>query len=305
MFRRIAIFTVLAFWATGCTFLEPEPTTTTATAESSQGVVTPTPTTTTTFVDSPCLAGDRPFAGDGLISAFGASDGDATQISSIHWSEYPGCEQVVVEFLTADGAPAGGLDPVGVEYNSVNGVVRVSLPAQINRSAVADSLMDGDLVKRAYVVATEENLAVDVHLAAGRSYALRAYEVDSPSRIVIDIKQEPGAEPVIGSTTGPAVVVVSPPTGPVETPLVVDGYVKGPFEAVTVDLVGQVEGTVVATHTATPPSGHAIWREFSVAIREVPPLALYLVVTPGDQTQQATRLSIDATVSGQTNSGDL
>lgn len=304
MSRRLALV-LLIVWAAGCTFLESEPTTTTATTEPNQTVVATTAApSTAASEDSPCLEGDRPFASDGLISAFGDNDGDATQISEIRWSDHPGCEQVVIEFLTADGAPAGGLDPVGVEYNATSGVIRVSLPAQVNRSAVADSLVDGDLVKRAYVVATGETLAVDVHLAAGGSFALRAYEVDSPSRIVIDIKEDPDATPVLGATAGSSIVVATPAAGPVQTSFVVEGYVKGPYDSVTANLVSQVDGALAATQTATPVADDALWREFTVPMRQVPPSPLLLVVTPGNQEQQAVSVPIDATPSSPTSSGD-
>jgi hypothetical protein len=293
MCRRPYVIVLIALIA-GCSYLEPEPSTTTTTTLAGTETVVAT-TTTTLPGDSPCLAGDRPFASDGLISAFGGADGDATQISGIRWANYPGCEQVIVDFLTADGAPAGSLDPVGVEYDAPTGVVRVSLPADINRSAIADSLVDGDLVKRAYVVATSTNLAIDVHLAAGRSYALRAREVDSPSRIVIDIKEDPDAQPVLGATTGGSVVVVSPPAGPVTSPLLVTGYVKGSYQTVTADLLGRDDQTVAVTGSASPVPDDGLWREFAETFHDVPAMPLELVVTPDDHSDQAVRVSIDAT----------
>jgi hypothetical protein len=271
MFPRLVLIAVVVC-ITGCSYLEPAPSTTTTTEAVEQtAVATTAPQATLVAGDSPCLAGDRPFATSGLISAFGGSDGDATQISAIRWASYPGCEQVVVDFLTADGAPAGRLDPVGVEYDAPSGVIRVSLPADINRSAVADSLVDGELVKRAFVVKTTDYIAIDVHLAAGRSYALRAYEVDSPSRILIDIKEQPDAQPVLGATVGPTVVVVSPPAGAVDSPLVVAGYVKGSYESVTADLIRTGDEQVVASGSASPVPGQGIWREFRTTLRDIPP----------------------------------
>jgi hypothetical protein len=305
--RRLVsvILVALVAPAAGCTFLDPEPTTTTATTEANQGIVATTSAPPTTLSeDSPCLAGDRPFTAAGLISAFGGNDGDATQISAIRWSAYPGCEQLTVEFLTADGAPAGGLDPVGVEYEAASGVIRVSLPAEVNRSAVADSLVDGDLVNRAYVVSTGDTLAIDVHLAAGRSYGLRAYDVDSPSRIVIDITEDPEAQPVLGATAGNDVVVVTPAAGPVQASFVVEGYVKGPYDSVTLDLVSQADGAVAATETVTPAAGEAIWREFTVPFRQVPPLPLLLRVTPGNQEQSAVTVRVNASPGVPADPGD-
>ncbi len=297
MFRHLLLVALVGLIA-GCSYLEPESstTTTTTTEAAGTGIATTAPATTLPG-DSPCSTGNRPFARDGLISAFGGADGDATQISGIRWTSYPGCEQVMVDFLTADGAPAGRLDPVGVEYDAPTGVVRVSLPADINRSAVADSLLDGNLVKRAYVVATATNLAIDMHLAAGRSYALRAYEVDSPSRIVIDVMEQPDAQPVLGAATGATVVVVSPPAGPVDSPLLVSGYVKGSYQTVTVDLIGRGDQNVAATGTASPLPGNGLWREFATTFHDVPAVPLDLVVTPDGDAEEAVTVAIDATSS--------
>jgi hypothetical protein len=302
MLRRLVLVTLvlvaLVVTTTGCGFLEPQPSTTTATTTSDTSVIatTASPPTTTTD-DSPCLRGDRPYAGNGLISAFGGAEGDATQISAIRWTSHPGCEQVVVDFLTADGAPAGGLNPVGVEYDALAGVIRISLPPEIDRSAVADTLIDGDLVKRAYVVATGQNLAIDVHLATGRTYALRAYEVDSPGRIIVDIKEDAAGQPVLGATMAATLVVVSPQGGPVASPLVVTGYVKGPYETVTADLIIAANHQAAGTQSAMPAAGDAIWRAYTVRFGQVPPTPLHLVVTPDEHDEDAVTISIDGSTS--------
>jgi len=294
MLRRLAIF-VVVLCATGCAFLESQSTITTSTTEPDQGAVATTSTSPTTVVaDSACLIGDRPFASEGLISAFGDNNGDATQISGIRWSSYQDCEQVLIEFLTADGAPAGGLDPVGVEYDAAAGVIRVSLPNQVNRSAIADSLLDGEMVRRAFVVAVGDTLAVDIHLAAGRSYAVRAYELDSPARVAIDVKEDSAAPPVLGTTIGPNVVVVSPTPGAVGESLSVSGYVWGPYEVVTAELSSQEDGAVAATGTDTPAPGRTTWREFIIPFDDIPPLQLRLVITPGDQDADTLTIPVDA-----------
>ena len=114
--------------------------------------------------DSPCLVGDRPFSSSGVISAFGGATGDAAQISGIRAGSHPGCERVVIDLLTADGAPAGSLGLVGVEYQEEVGIVRINLPNVVTRTAVADTRFDGALANRAYVVYTREgHLAVDIH----------------------------------------------------------------------------------------------------------------------------------------------
>jgi len=303
MFCRISLV-ALALVAAGCSYLEAGPSTTTTSTEPSDTVPAIAAATTTTVPgDSPCLSGDRPFFDNGVISAFGGSRGDATQISGVQWASHPGCEQVVAAFLTADGAPAGALDPVGVEYNADTGVIRVSLAPSVVRSAVADSRFDGELITRAYVVATGEGLTIDLHLAAGRSYGVRAYEVDSPSRIVIDVREDAGAHPVIGATFGADVVVVAPSTGPVDAPLRVTGYVRGSYDDVTADLVS--DGQVLATQTAAPAEGGHTWRQYTMVFRDVPSAPLHLLVTAGDDAEHAVEVEIDGTAVGETNSPDI
>jgi hypothetical protein len=149
------------------------------------------------------------------------------------------------------------------------------------------------LITRSYVVATGDGLAVDVHLAAGKAYAVRAYEVDSPSRVVVDVKEDPEAQPVVGATFGQDVVIVEPSTGYVGAPLRVSGYVKGTFETVTGALV--VDESEVATTTVSPAAASRIWREFSMVFREVPRAPIDLVVTPADKNDLAVHVAINAT----------
>lgn len=295
MLRRAVLLLVVVAVA-GCGFLESDSrttTTTTTTQPEDPAVATTTATSTMVPDDSPCLAGDRPFADGGLISAFGGANGDANQISGFRWENHPGCERVVIDLLTADGAPAGSLDPARVEYDSRTGVIRVGLPPSIARSAVADSRFDGDIVTRVYTVATATDLAIDIHVAAGRAYAVRAYEVDSPSRIVVDVREDPEAVPVIGAIFGTGVVVLTPAVGPVTPPLRLTGYVRHSFNGVTAELT--VDGEVVASETSDPLGGQQAWREFTIVFRDVPNAEVLLVVTPGGQDDQAVEVPIDAT----------
>jgi hypothetical protein len=304
MLRRISLV-ALALIAVSCSYLEAGPSTTTTTSgEPGSTIPAITPATTTTIPgDSPCLSGDRPFSDNGVISAFGGPGGDATQISTVQWASHPGCEQVVAAFLTADGAPARALDPVGVEFESDTGIIRVSLASSVVRSAVADSRFDGELITRAYVVATDDGLAIDLHLAAGRSYGVRAYEVDSPSRIVIDVREDAEAQPVIGATFGADVVVVTPSTGPVAAPLRVIGYVSDSYDDVTADLVS--DGQVVASQTTTPAEGGHTWRQYTMVFREVPSTPLRLLVTPGADAEHVVEVEIDGTTAVEINSPDI
>lgn len=294
-----ALWLAAAFVVAGCSYLESPSTSTvaeTTTVPEEGGVATTAPPTTITAQDAPCLVGDRPFVTDGLVSAFGSTNGDAGQISGIRWSGYQGCERVVVDLLTVDGAPAGTLDQAGVEYQANAGVIRVNLPSTVAKSAIADSLIDGELVKRAFVVATTDgHLAVDIHLAAGRGYAVRAFELDSPSRIAIDVREQSDAIPVIGARVGDTVVIVSPQTGRIDSSFTVTGYSKGPHDEVTVAVATNESDDAVATEVMTLTGPATLWREFTSPFPGMPPEELRILVTLGRQDELATELTVDAT----------
>ena len=217
MFRSLATLVMLAV-LTGCADASetsasdnpiPSPPTT------APVVTTTTTPPSTTGQTSPCLSGDHPFSSSGIISAFGGAGGDAAQISGLKAEQYPGCERIVLELLTADGAPAGSLGLVGVEYDAELGIVRINLPRSIARTSVADLRFDGELAERAYVVQTAEgNLGLDLHVVAGSSVALRAFEATAPTRIVIDLKVDPEIPAVVGAVSDDHVVVTSPGQSP-------------------------------------------------------------------------------------------
>lgn len=297
----LALLALLSACAPPAEDTAPETTPAPPPIETTSTTAAPTPTTGVQ-PDSPCLVGDRPFSSSGVISAFGGATGDAAQISGIRAGDHPGCERVVVDLLTSDGAPAGSLGLVGVEYREDVGLIRINLPAVIARTAVADTRFDGELAERAYVVRTAEgHLAVDIHVAAGAAVALRAFEVDAPSRIVVDLRPDPEAATVRGSIVGDGVVVIEPGAGAVDTPLSVSGYARA-FEAnVVVRLhASREEAPLAETSTAATEWGEA-WGEFEVTLTSIPQQPLELFVgaesaRPGDPA--GAWISIDAT--GQT-----
>lgn len=262
--------------------------------------VAPTTTTDATQPDSPCLVGNRPFSNSGVISAFGGATGDAAQISGLRAGSHPGCERIVVDMLTAEGAPAGSLGLVGVEYNEEIGIVRINLPQTITRTAIADSRFDGELAERAYVVRTAAgHLAVDIHVVAGAGVALRAFEVDAPSRIVVDLRPNPDAEPVRGATTGDGVIVIQPSPGPATEPLSITGYSRA-FEAnVIVRIHESREGEPIAETITTATDWVEAWGEFTVTLRSLPKQQLELFVgseSPRDGSAEGAWVTIDTTV---------
>jgi hypothetical protein len=269
----------------------PPPETTSTTA--------PPPPTSGTQPDSPCLIGDRPFSSSGVISAFGGATGDAAQISGIRAGGHPGCERVVVDLLTSDGAPAGSLGLVGVEYREDVGIIRINLPNVITRTAVADTRFDGDLAERAYVVHTEDgHLAVDIHVTAGAAVALRAFEVDAPSRIVVDLRPDPDAAAVRGSIVGDGIVVIDPAPGTVDAPLSVSGYARAFAANVVVRLHASRDAAPLAEATTTATEWGEAWGEFKVMLTSIPQQPLELFVgaeSPRGGSAAGAWVTIDAT----------
>jgi hypothetical protein len=229
-----------------------------------------------------------------VISAFGGANGDATQISEIGWAAHEGCERIVVDLLTADGAPAGALDPVGVDYDPDRGVIRVNLPDAIARSSVSDSLVDGALVSRVYVVETEERgLAIDVHIVPGTTLALRAFEVDSPSRIVIDVKEQEGAPEVQGVAVGPSVVILSPLADATETSLTVAGYARSTSGFVEIRIFERSAEDPLAEEALELGSSD-LWKEFRTELIGLPSRPLVLEATTRGTTSSVTQVVLGA-----------
>ena len=104
--RFAPLVVVLALCAAGCTGGESEESTTT-TASST--------TTTTEATDTPaCLSGELPFVEEGTVAALDSPGRDARAIAGIRWDPLEGCERLEIEFLSATGAPATRIGPVGV-----------------------------------------------------------------------------------------------------------------------------------------------------------------------------------------------
>ena len=294
--RRSLVLIVTILAAAGCGIAEQVAPTTTATTTTTT-VATAVPTTADAPLtdESQCLSGDRPFARDGIISAFGGANGDAAELSRIRWATHPGCERVVIELLTADGAPAGAVDPVGVDYDSQTGIIRVSLPAAITRSAIADTRFDGELISGAFVVQTQEGtLAVDLHVAPGTTLALRAFEVDSPSRIVVDVRSDDEGAAVVGASIGTSIVLLSPVPESTERRAVISGYVRGGSGdvAVAVYRIGDEPALVFET-TVTPAAGN-LWQEFATVATGLPAGVLEFEVTAQrDRSGSPARVTID------------
>jgi hypothetical protein len=270
--------------AAACT-AEPAATTTTmgpVTPSTTPSTVAPTTTpatSTTPSSDTVCLSGDLEFVASGSVARLGSGVGDAEQLASLRWAAHPGCERVVLDLLAAGGAPAGSLGDAAVALLADHGIVRVSLPRSVATTGIVDSRFDGELARRAFVVRLPDgSLAVDIHLAASVPVQARAFTVDAPVRVVVDLRPTPAGGPgvVAPPTVGDTVVVLSPPAGESMYPLVVSGYART-FEATVVGRL-IVDGTVAAEGVATAADWIDAWGSFSISIADGPPGAVSLFV---------------------------
>lgn len=289
--RYVATALTLLLLTTACAQLpSSNDVATTTTAPTTTTIEASTTTTSASSQsDSPCLGGDRPFSSSGIISAFGGATGDAAQISGLRSASYPECERVVVDLLTTDGAPAGSIGLVGVEYNESIGIVRVRLPETVSRTAVADSRFDGTMVERAFVVRTSEGqLAVDIHIVAGAAVAVRAFEVDAPSRVVVDIRADSDSAPVRGSIADEDLIVVDPGSGPASLPLAVSGYVRTAGTTVTARFSETRESDPLAEVTEAIGGQNETWNEFAISFTDLPEGPLVLFVGTGSLRSEVT-----------------
>jgi hypothetical protein len=232
-------------------------------------------TTTTTVVDADvdvCLRGDLAFGSSGLIGAVGDDEGDATQITGIRWDGAPNCERITIGFTNDNGAPATTLGPTAVSIIAFAGIVRVVFPPETTATAVADTLFDGDLVDRAFVVrGLADGLTLDIQAAVGVPVRARAFTTTSPSTLVIDIARGPDGAERAGISSSQTAVVITPVRGPNLYPLTVEGYAAPGLRAVhliigtneddTLDRAIALEGRpdawqAIRTDLPDGPSGH-------------------------------------------------
>ncbi|RPI22841.1 MAG: hypothetical protein EHM57_04800 [Actinobacteria bacterium] len=246
-------------------------------------VTTTTAAPTTTATTSPangsaCLSGDLPFAASGPIAAIGGDSGDATVLAGIRWEAHEGCERVVMDFFNDAGAPASTVGPAGAIAFAESGVVRITLPPEVAASAVADSVLDGSLAQRAFVVRDANGaLFVDIHVATDTAVEVRAFDVASPIRLVVDLRPGSGtslviAEPSLADDT----VVLAPAAGAALYPLRVTGYARSDLAAIRVRIYQA--GAIAldrAVSTIGPPD---TWHSFDVRLADGPsgPVELYV-----------------------------
>ncbi len=227
-------------------------------------------TTTTSRAPSNeiCLAGDLPFAASGLIAALGEDVGDASSLSEVRWDHSSSCERITMSFGATSGAPATTLGPTGVTVVPFAGVVRVALPDEITASAIADTLVEGSLVRATYVFRHEDAISLDIHAVDGVPIAARAFTTTSPASLVIDITRASTDAVPIGVTTTDTAVIVTPTPGPNRYPVVVEGYVAPGMDSMHLQLL--VRGDPVVDRSMALDGHTDTWQFFTSTIEEGP-----------------------------------
>lgn len=239
---------------------------------SQEAIITTTTSLVTTTTRAPsseiCIAGDLPFGDDGLIAALGEDTGDAASLADIRWEPSATCERVTVNFGAASGAPATTLGPTGVSVVPYAGVIRIGLPPEVKVSAIADSLLEGDLVRAVYVLRRDGHLAIDIHGLDDVPIVARAFTTSSPASLVVDVARASTDAVPIGVTASDTVVVVNPTPGPGTYPIPVDGYVAPGTTLAHVQLIA--EGTTLMNQSIALRGDADAWQSFETAIDDGP-----------------------------------
>ncbi len=274
---RIAL-ALLIVAASACQVSGTTETTTTTASPTTIGPLT----TSTTEVSATALGcGGRPadYRTDGPLGIVGGPGADAQQISRITLTQTGDCERLAVALSTSGGAPATNLPRTEVELIAGSGVVRMTFDPAITASAITDSLLEGTLVERAYVVqAADGSIYVDAHLR--RSVAARTFVRDDPAQVAIELQATEAA-----ATGFPQViedvVVTGPWIGSIEYPIVVTGYARtANGQVVARVLAGDATETEVTANTA---DASLLWGEFTITIEEGPGGDIALTVGPATE----------------------
>lgn len=215
-----------------------------------------------------CLEGAS-FAARGTVPVDPpATAGDAQEVSALRWEAHEGCERIVIDLAAAEGSPAVSPGTVRAEFLRDLGVVRLSL-VDVERvgSGATDAAFDGSLAGAAYVVWSPDGrwMFVDVHLRSEAEAHVTLLE--SPARVVVDLRPGGGTVPP-RPTTSRRVVVLQPRPGDASYPLAVVGYART-FEANVVVRLEQ-DGEPSHEDFTTATAWVDAWGHFVVTIPDGP-----------------------------------
>jgi hypothetical protein len=213
-----------------------------------------------------CLEGE-PFVASGAIPVAGGTE-DAARVSDLRWEPHEGCERFVIDFAAGEGQPASAPGSVSAELLRDLGVVRVMLPGlrQVDPGAT-DASFTGSLAWRAFVVRAPDgrDTYVDLHLAGPAEAHVAVLE--SPARVVVDLR--PGGAALPGPpVTHDRVIVLRPRPGEATYPLEVAGYART-FEANVVARLAR-NGEEVFEDFTTATAWVDTWGYFTITIPRGP-----------------------------------
>ena len=262
MRRRTSHFIAVALLATACS-------STTSDSSSTTEPSSTTSTSTTLPSDEICKIGDLRFGEEGLVAALGEDVGDANTISSIRWEASASCERLTVAFASSSGAPASSLGPTGVSVLAFAGVIRIQLPPELDFTAIADMLAEGELVHRVFVVRSMDgNLSIDIHAVEQQAIAARAFTTGSPSTLVIDIAAADTPSTRSEGATSPVAIVMTPSPGPALYPVSIEGYAAPGAKRLEIDFIGADDFT--ANRTIQLIGFNDAWQGFTSVITDGP-----------------------------------
>ena len=271
--RFVPILALLAVLMAACTSSGSAVTTTTIAAS--------TTTTTEASDTAVCLSGELPFVEEGTVAALDSQGRDARAIAGVRWDPFEGCERVEIEFLSATGAPATRIGPVGISMLADAGIVRVTLSDEVVESAVADSTLNGTLVDKWFVVEdSEDGLTVDLHL--NQRAAARAFTTTSPARLVVDLRGTGDDRALATPLSGGGIVLLSPQAGVGLYPLQVAGYAAPDVDAVRLQLTDSADITIDRAISAL--SSTHVWRAFNAALNDGPSGSVLLLVGTANES---------------------
>jgi Immunoglobulin-like domain of bacterial spore germination len=269
-------FTALSMSLSACVD-DAEPSTTSTTAASEATTTTVATTVTTAPAGDPGCPGVGA-AEDGELLAATEPSSDAEQIAAIGWVGDPTCEVFTIEFTTDQGAPATTPPSVVAVFLREVGILRVSM--NVEMTSITDQLAETALVRQVFVPRCDDRtLFVDFHLSAPALATVTTST--SPAQVIISL--EPGGPDYAASAAiGPNVVLVTPVEGPVEVPLLVNGYSRN-FEANTIGRI--IQGAdVLAEGFTTAADWTETWGEFNLTLQPAGSGAADLFV--GEQSAQ-------------------
>lgn len=206
------------------------------------------------------------FVSEGLVAWLGSANGDASHVSGIFLEQVGECERLRVTLTAAGGTPATALPLAEVELIPEAGRLRARFDPEVWSTAITDTLLEGELVDRVYVVrGLDGRKFVDVHLTEGVD--ARAMTGDDPSHVLIDFRRNGvplTARPAVSRFT----VVTGPVGGRASYPIAVKGYSRT-FEANVVGFVSR-DGEAGETYFTSAAGYIETWGEFRLAVEDGP-----------------------------------